>query len=196
MAHKCLYCNKIIQPDEEEVPIKTRYAHVTCHEIHIKSMREGYNIQKVEKTEKEKTKKTKTPKRLEDVKEGLSEEEFQQKQVCMVYLKTLIEDGKIKAMHNALLQKYMEQYSLTYLTMYQVLFYIFTILNKPVKGNPIGLVPYYIDEALDYYQELAAIEERNKDKDISKMYQRNEVHVSKRKPDTGRSSQLREWKFD
>ena len=190
---KCLYCNEPILPDDETKQIKNRYAHVKCFELHVKSLDEGYQIQKKEKVEEKKAQKIKTPKSIEDVKKGLSEQEFQEKKVLYAYLKTILEDQEIKPQHHVLINKYMNEYCYSYLTLYQILFYIFTILEKPVKGNPIGLVPYYADEALKYYEELDALEERNKDKDIRNMYERTSVKISKRKANTAQA--LQEWKF-
>lgn len=192
---KCLYCGEPILPDtpEDEIKeVKNRYAHMKCFRLHIKSMDQGYEIHQKEKAEAEKQKKIKTPKKIEEVKEGLTEQEFQEKKVLYAYLKSILENQEIKPQHYTLITKYMNEFNYSFLTMYQILFYIFTILEKPVKGNPIGLVPYYADEALKYYEDLDALEERNKDKDITKMYQKQVVKI-KRRANTAEA--LKEWPF-
>lgn len=195
---KCLYCEDPITPDtpdDQIKKIKNRYAHLKCFELHVEALDKGYKIQKKEKSDiqkEQKTQKAKKPKSIEEVKKGLTEQEFQEKQILFEYLKSILEDHELKPQHYALISKYMDEFNYSYLMLYQIMFYIFSILVKPVKSNPVGLVPYYADEAIKYYKELKDIEERNKDKDIRQMYKKQIVKIKRR---TEVPEALKEWQF-
>ena len=177
-TRKCVICNELLA-DEQGVPYKGRYAHQKCFNIVMKTLQKD-KVKEISKaTEKKKTGRKAKPKA--ELKEALSEEEYQKKQQYYKYLRQLIEDEEISAKVYALTEDYIDRYRFSYESMYQTLVYLHEIKEKELTGDVVGIIPYYHSEAMQYYESINKVAELNKDIDMSKMYKERTIIIQPRK---------------
>lgn len=178
----CPYCGESIKKDSPNVPYKGRNYHSECFDKFVKEVKK----EKDKKLEK-KSKKTQTNKKPKaELKDALSEEEYKEKRKYYDYLHQLIE-GKLSAKIYALTEDYIKRYDFTYPKMYNTLYYLKEIKEKDLKGDIVGLIPYYYSEAENYFEEIEEAEKQNKNIDLSTMYKTKTVVV---KPSKGNSPLL------
>lgn len=174
MAHKkCVVCNESIL-NEQGVPYKGRFAHQKCFNIAIKMIQKD----KTEKvTDIEKKKRGRPAKPKAELKSGVSEKEYKQKQDYYNYIRNIINGNELSAKIYALSEDYMKRYDFTFYSMFQTLVYLHEIMGKELIGDIVGIIPYYHTEAMQYYTGLLKIEEINKDIDASSMYKEKVICV-------------------
>lgn len=173
---KCKICGNWIEDNSDSVPYKSGYAHTKCFNLAIK-------IVTTEKSKKLQNKTTK-PKPQKELKEGLTEEEYQdKKRLCDYIRKETGCDVPIKVYK--LMDDYIKKYKLTHKQMLQDLRYYFEIMNHPIEGDLIGIIPYIHDEAQKYYSEIYNMQDKCKEKikELEKFYPEKTVKVYKQKPD-------------
>lgn len=175
---KCVICNELIV-DEQGVPYKGRYAHQKCFNIAMKTLQKDKNKQIDKIAEKKKVGRKARPKA--ELKEALSEEEYEKKQQYYKYLRQLIEENELSAKVYALTEDYIKRYEFTYESMYQTLVYLHEIVEKELTGDVVGIIPYYHSEAMQYYESINKVAELNKDIDISNMYKERTIVIQPRK---------------
>lgn len=175
---KCVICNELIV-DEQGVPYKGRYAHQKCFNIAMKTLQKDKNKQIDKIAEKKKAGRKARPKA--ELKEALSEEEYEKKQQYYKYLRQLIEENELSAKVYALTEDYIKRYEFTYESMYQTLVYLHEIVEKDLTGDVVGIIPYYHSEAMQYYESINKVAELNKNIDISNMYKEKTIVIQPRK---------------
>ncbi len=175
---KCVICNELIV-DEQGVPYKGRYAHQKCFNIAMKTLQKDKNKQIDKIAEKKKVGRKARPKA--ELKEALSEEEYEKKQQYYKYLRQLIEENELSAKVYALTEDYIKRYEFTYESMYQTLVYLHEIVEKELTGDVVGIIPYYYSEAMQYYESINKVAELNKDIDVSNMYKEKTIVIQPRK---------------
>lgn len=175
---KCVICNELIV-DEQGVPYKGRYAHQKCFNIVMKTLQKDKNKQIDKIAEKKKVSRKARPKA--ELKEALSEEEYEKKQQYYKYLRQLIEENELSAKVYALTEDYIKRYEFTYESMYQTLVYLHEIVEKDLTGDVVGIIPYYHSEAMQYYESINKVAELNKNIDISNMYKEKTIIIQPRK---------------
>ena len=173
---KCVCCGEWIETDEVSIPYKKRYAHERCFNTSLKVLHKEKK-KELEKKEEDKNKKSKKAKTKAELKDAMSEEEYQEKTLYLNYLKKLLQED-LPAKVYAITNDYIKRYDFTYKGMYDTLVYLNEILEKELTGDIVGLIPYYYTEAIGYYEKIKQVEEINKDKDISKMYQTHTVFIN------------------
>lgn len=176
-TRKCVICNEIL--DEQGVQYKGRYAHQKCFNIAMKTLQKEKNKEIDKVTEKKKVGRKAKPKA--ELKEALSEEEYRKKQQYYNYLRGLIEGQELSAKIYALTEDYIERYKFTYESMYKTLVYLHEIIEKELTGDVVGIIPYYHNEAAQYYESINKVAELNKDIDISKMYKEKTILIQPKK---------------
>lgn len=174
---KCVICGEYI--DGESIPYKNRKAHPKCFNIAIKAV----SINKSDELNKksEETKKRK-PKPKAELKDAVSEEDYQKKKDFYAYIRSYYEDenGDLPVKVYAVSEHQIKSYGYTFEQMHQTLVYIREILEKDVTEDGVGLIPYYFTEAMGYYKSLNDVAENNKDKNVGEMYRRNIVRIKPR----------------
>lgn len=175
---KCVICNELIV-DEQGVPYKGRYAHQKCFNIAMKTLQKDKNKQIDKIAEKKKVGRKARPKA--ELKEALSEEDYEKKQQYYKYLRQLIEEDELSAKVYALTEDYIKRYEFTYESMYQTLVYLHEIVEKELTGDVVGIIPYYHSEAMQYYESINRVAELNKNIDISNMYKKKTIVIQPRK---------------
>lgn len=176
-ARKCVICNELL--DEQGVPYKGRYAHQKCFNIAMKTLQKDKNKEIDKVTEKKKFGRRAKPKA--ELKEALSEEEYQKKQQYYKYLRQLLDGEELSVKIYALTEDYIERYKFSYESMYQTLVYLHEIIEKELTGDIVGIIPYYHSEAAQYYESVNKVAELNKDIDISKMYKEKTIIIQPKK---------------
>lgn len=138
---KCVICGKYIENNEDSVPYKNRYAHTNCFNIAIK-------VATTNKTEKAKSKAAPVskPNAQKELKEGLSEEEYQEKKKLCDYIREQTKKDLTIKIYK-LIEDYKKKYKLSYEDMYRTLYWYFTTQGHPVEGDMVGIIPYAYDEA-------------------------------------------------
>lgn len=166
---KCVICGECIENNDESVPYKGRHAHTSCFNVAMK-------VVVTEKKERlEKSNKISKRKPQKELREGLSEEEFQdKKKLCDFIRSRTHEELSIKVYK--LMEDYRKKYKLSHQDMYDDLYWYFVIDNNPVEGDMIGIIPYIHDKAQQYYNMI-----RNAQKDcMNKMAQLNNMYPDKK----------------
>lgn len=184
MAYKkCLLCGEVILATEPFVPYKGKYAHEHCFNKTIKQIGQAKKATlNAKECQNKKGRPPKTvDKKLTEIKDGLSEEEFAKKKQYYNYLQMLLSGNQLTVKHFTVSEKYIEQYSFTFEGMYQTLVYLNEIIHKELVGDIVGIIPYYYNEAMMFFTELNEIENNNKKIDITKLYPERIVR-SNRKP--------------
>lgn len=175
---KCVLCGLPIKNNEEAVPYKNRYAHESCFRATVKVVHKNKTEELNKQAEKKKRGRIVKPKA--ELKDGLSNEEYVQKQLYYDYLKKNIQNN-LPAKIYVVTEKYINDYSFSYQGMYQTLVYIKDILGKEFGDNIVGLIPFYYTEADNYYKTIKAIGERNKNIDVDKMYHHKTIYIDTKK---------------
>ena len=177
-TRKCVICNEPLI-DEQGVPYKGRYAHQKCFNIAMKTLQKDKNKEIDKVAEKKKVGRKAKPKA--ELKEALSEEEYQKKQQYYKYLRQLLDGEELSAKIYALTEDYIERYKFSYESMYQTLMYLHEIIEKELTGDIVGIIPYYHSEAMQYYESVNKVAELNKNIDISKMYKEKTIIIQPKK---------------
>lgn len=181
MLKKCIFCKQIIPKEEEEfcTPYKGRLAHNDCFNSAMKLIKQDKDEQLDKKSKEIKTKKTvKRPKA--ELKDGLSDEEYKDKQEYYNYLKQILNTDKLTAKIYALSDRYLTQYGWSWAGMKNALVYMNEIKEKELTGDVVGLLPFVYEEAEEFFEEIRRVEEYNKDISVKNMYQIKRVTYKKR----------------
>lgn len=155
---KCVICGEYIENNEDSVPYKNRYAHIKCFNVAMQLV----TTNKSTKT-KSKTTSPSKPKPQKELKEGLSEEEYQEKQKLCNYIREQTHrDLSIKIYK--LIEDYKKKYKLSYNDMYMTLYWYFTTQGNPVEGDMVGIIPYTYDEAKANIEKMQELQKDCRDK--------------------------------
>lgn len=175
---KCIVCGEWIEKGSQSIPYKGKWAHEQCFQIAVKAIKKSKDDKLAEEKEKSKTKSKAKPKA--ELKDAVSEEEYAEKKQYYQYLRTLIDD-ELSAKVYALSDQYVTRYNFTFKEMYQTLVYLHEIVEKDLVGDIVGLIPYYLNEAQNYFKSVKQVEEANKNIDVSKMYKEKVVKIQPKK---------------
>lgn len=163
---KCVICGEYIENNDESVPYKKRYAHVNCFNVAMK-------IVTTDKNKKTTANTTASPKKKpqKELKEGLTEEEYQDKTKLCDYIKEKTQNDLTVKIYK-LIDDYKKKYKLTYKDMYMTLYWYFSIRGNPIGGDMVGIIPYTYDEAKRNMQKLQETQEdcESKIKKIQEFY--------------------------
>ena len=145
---KCKICNEWIEDNADSISYKNGYVHKQCFNIAMK-------VTTTEKKESlSKKSKVKVPKPQKELKEGLSEEEYQDKKKLCDYIRELTREDVSVATYK-LIEDYRKKYKITYEQMYSDLYWYFDICNHAVEGDMVvGIVPMCHTEAQKYYESI------------------------------------------
>lgn len=178
--HKCCFCEQPIAPDQEEVPFKSRYAHIRCFNVYMSGLQRNKQEQLAEAKVKKQSQTVQ--KQVEQIakkepKQGLTEAEYKEKQEYFSYLQTSL--GEITAKHRVVTERYREQYSFDYRGMHFTLLYLTEVLNKPFdsENDGLGLIPYYYNAATRYYNLIEETNQKNNNTDSSDFYKSKIIKV-------------------
>ena len=174
---KCIICEEWIDDNSQSIPYKNKYAHIVCFNTAMKVIKKDKDEKLAEKS---KSKAKSTPKPKAELKDAVSEEEYAEKKQYYQYLRELIND-ELSAKVYALSDQYISRYNFTFKEMYQTLVYLHEIIEKELIGDIVGVIPYYYDQAKDYFASIDRVEEANKNIDVSKMYKEKVVKIQPKK---------------
>ena len=189
---KCVICGNFIEANEETVPYKSREAHVSCFNNMVKLMNKEKKKQLEEKAEKEKQSK---PKKIKDeLKNAMTEEEFQDKQLLLNYIREITNETEISVKNYTLIKRYIDGGIMTYKGIYDTLSYVHNYLSSTElkekgirlnKSEPLGIVPYMYDEARKVFMEIKKANTYNTssftEESVSSMYKTVTYNI-KQKP--------------
>jgi hypothetical protein len=175
MAYKkCVICGEVIS-DGESVPYKGRSAHTNCFNIAMKALQKS-KVEHLDDTNKTENKKSKTIRA--ELKLSLSEEEYQDKKEYYAYVKQLITDVQLSPKIYVLSDDYIKKYNFTFKGMYLTLVYLKEIMDKELVGDIVGIIPYYYEEAKQYYISVQKINNNNNEISLSGMYKEKTIKIA------------------
>ena len=149
---KCVICGEFIENNDESIPYKKRYAHINCFNVAMK-------VVTTEKNKKTTTNnKTSKKKPQKELKEGLTEEEYQEKTKLCDYIREKTKSDLTVKIYK-LIEDYKKKYKLSYHDMYMTLYWYFSIKGNPVEGDMVGIIPYTYDEAKKSMEKLQSVQE-------------------------------------
>lgn len=174
---KCPICGRFIENMEDAVPMKSRYAHKTCLNNAV--------IHASDTEKKKATKKCVPPKDCKQIAVSIpvSEAEYKEKRAVLDYIEKLT-NNKPNAKVYKLLEDYSKKYRFSFTGMLNGLQYYFEVLDNPVEGDCIGIIPYVYDEAQEYMErikESADANDKFTSKEIEAMYPAVKVRVVRKK---------------
>lgn len=184
-TYKCPVCGQPVLSDEA-VPLKNRYLHQKCFNSQMKAIGDSNRRQSAEKAKK----KTSKAKPLAELKEGMSEEEYQEKKRYYDKLKKLRNNDVLDVKDYKVSEDYLKKYSATWLDLYLTLCYIFDVKQRPVQGDCVGLIPFYFSEALRYYKELKSLEEYGDSLNNNKVSDLYKTQIIRIRPKNKSKSQI------
>lgn len=180
---KCMICGESIIGEEGILYKNNRFVHSRCFQSEVK------NIAKEKQKQLNNTstnKRGRKPKPQVELKDGLSEEEYNNKKAYYEYIKRLMNnepnesfDPKIYAISTNINEKY----GIPWKWMYLTLVYMNEIIEYDfdTEKGVAGLIPYYYGRAKQYYTELERIEKNNKDLNIDGMYEEKVIYIKPKK---------------
>lgn len=178
---KCTICGEKILTTEPFVPYKGRYAHQHCFDVKMKTLAQEKKATLSAKEEihnkKKKSKTGPTKKTQAELKDGMSEEDYAKKKKYHQYLRALIDDEPLSVKQLAVSERFIERYNFTFEGMYNTLVYLNEILEKDLKGDIVGIIPYYYTEAAQFYADLETIGESGEEINLKKLYPTKKVYV-------------------
>lgn len=184
----CYICNKPIADNEKSLRNHNGFCHEECFNKYIMSI--SNSKRKEQSTTKATTRRRK--KKEEDapatatvLKKDKTEEEYREQKEFADYLVSISGLPKPKVEFLALAKNYSQTYGFSYPDMTMALKYWHEILGNPyIEGkNPVGMIPYIMSEAKEFYAKLQATKEKNKEFDLNS-YTTTEVHIEKPKGKT------------
>ena len=176
---KCMICGESIIGEEGILYKNNRFVHSKCFQAEVK------NIAKEKQKQLNNTstnKRGKKPKPQAELKDALSEEEYNDKKAYYEYIRHLMNKESVENFDTkiyAISTNINEKYNISWKWMYLTLVYMDEILEYEfdfTKGVA-GLIPYYYNQAKKYYDELDKIEQNNKDLNIEGMYEEKIIYI-------------------
>lgn len=171
---KCVICGEWIEDSSQSIPYKKRYAHQNCFDKEMRKIHKEKSKQL--KDAEQKSKKRTKAKPKAELKEAVSETEYQEKKQYYQYLRTLCND-ELSAKSYALSESYIDRYGFTWRTMYLTLVYLHEIIEKDLEGDVVGIIPYYYTEAQRHYASIEKVKELNEHLDTKNMYHNKIIHI-------------------
>lgn len=176
--YKCPICELGVAK-EEAIPYKNRYLHPACFNNTIKVTVNEKKKQAEKKIIERKGSSTKKPKA--ELKDGLTEQEFQDKQILFSTIKRIQGSEVITAKTHKLISDYMKNYGFTFKGIAQSLEFFYEIADNSATEDCIGIVPYIYDESQEFFSLGEKTLKANEDIDFNKideMYKTNVVKIS------------------
>lgn len=173
----CICCGEKIGNGEKAIPYKKRYAHEKCFNKAVKSIKKSKDEKIEENITQRKNSKVTKPK--VELKDAMSEKDYAEKKQYYNYLRNLL-NNELSAKIYALTEDYIKRYQFTFSGMYQTLVYLHEIIQKDLEGDIVGIIPYYYNNAAEYFKSVENVEEANKNIDVSKMYKQKTVFIKPR----------------
>lgn len=176
----CPVCHKNVLASKA-IHVKTRYYHKSCLEKKIKKEKEKISNDKQVKKQREEYERALKESALSAIPEAVSEEEAVLAQSFFDKVEQI--QGKCTAKSSAMAYKYKDMYEFTWEGMEQTLEYCFSILGLTLRedGEIVGLIPWYYDQAQNFYKQLNNIEPQKVD--LDKLYKKKYIKVAPKKKD-------------
>ncbi|MBR1892046.1 MAG: hypothetical protein IJ815_00750 [Lachnospiraceae bacterium] len=182
--YKCLLCKQPIKADEEPVPYNGHFAHADCFNEMIRAESEGKRVEQTKKSlERKGARKAKDKKEYKIVTvkpttKNKSAEEIADEKLFVGYIKELTGNNPDVKTY-ALAKKYTTEYGLKYEDLVTALKYFYEI--KGNKYDPerfsVGIVPYVVEEARNYFAHLDETIKVNQSIDSSSFYKTQIVNI-------------------
>lgn len=176
----CPVCHKNVLASKA-IHIKTRYYHKTCLDKKVKNEKERISNSKLAKKQREEYERALKESALPIIPEAVPESEATAAQSFFNKVEQL--QGKCTAKSSAMAYRYKNMYEeFTWEGMEQTLDYCFSILGMTIREEDdciVGLIPWYYDQAQEFYKQLNNIEPTKTD--LDKLYKKKYIKVTPKK---------------
>lgn len=177
---KCKICGELIQADAPCIPFENRYAHESCYKNYVKGMLDSKLSDIKQKSKDNKKSKSKAKPKAE-LKDALNEEQYKDKQNYYKYLRKLTDDGELSPKVYTVSEGYISRYGVSWDDLYQTLVYMNEILCKELKGDIVGIIPFFIQESRKYREEVERAYNTAKNTKIAELYNLKTIFVKPKK---------------
>lgn len=181
--YKCNLCGDWISKGQESMDFKGHKVHVTCFNLSLKQTAKKKS-EKVKNKSEDKRVSQCTVKPKIELKDPLSEEDYQEKKAYYEYIRRMIDDSVIPAKIYAMTESIMKKYDVSFKVMLSTLIYMREIAELELGNSAekhIGYIPYNLDDAKNFYESVKQVEESNKGIDTTTMYQEKVIHILPKK---------------
>ena len=138
-------------------------------------------LKKKEQTEKKTPARKAKPK--VELKEGMSEEEYQKKKRYYDYIRQLLGEDVLPAKIYVMSENYMDRYKFTFESMYDTLVYIHEIMGRNhFTDDLVKAIPIYHAAAQKLKNNISDITNINEQVDVSKLYNKRTIYIQPPKP--------------
>lgn len=176
-SKKCVLCGEFILNINEAVPYKNeRYAHDRCFKSSLKAIQINKS-DKINQAKKEKRTESNAKAKAE-LKDAISEEEYQFKKLFYEYLNNVLGIPSSAKIYT-LVDKYKNTYNCDFELMYKTLVYLNDIADIELTGDVVGLIPYYYDEADRWFKKIEQLEQQNQNINMGNMYKEQTIQITK-----------------
>lgn len=183
-CYKCAICGQQIDSTEESIPYDGRFAHIGCFNEMIRAEADNKRIEQTKKSlQRRRAKKAKDDKdnkvvTVKPTTKNKSAEEIADEKLFVGYIKELTgKNPDVKTY--ALAKKYTTEYGLKYEDLVTALKYFYEI--KGNKYDPerfsVGIVPYVVEEARNYFAQLDETIKKNQVIDTKDFYKTQIVNI-------------------
>lgn len=182
--YKCVICGQTIGSDEEPIPYEGRFAHANCFNEMIRARSDQKRLDMTKKSlqrkgaRKVKEKKEEKIVTVKPTTKNKSPEEIADEKKFVGYINELTgKNPDVKTY--ALAKKYTSEYGLKYEDLVSALKYFYEIEgNKydPEKFS-LGIVPYVVEDARRYFEQLDETIKKNQSIDSSTFYRTQVVNI-------------------
>lgn len=178
---KCKICGEWIEVTEEAIPYSSGsvrgWAHKRCFDIEMKTL---LSKKKERLDDGKKAVSCKRPQsKQKELKEGLSDEEYKQKQELCDYIRSLLQQDNLSAKIYTLIDYYRKKFKVTYSDILYTLYWYYELCENSVEDDAIGIFPYQYEKAMKYAQSIKVAKEANQSiADISALYRNKTVQIS------------------
>ena len=173
---KCRICGEWIEPSEEYVPYASGsvrgFAHQTCFDKEMKQLLTSKKKKSVKSSKKA------SDKAAKELKDGLSDEEYKEKQKLCDYIRQLINDDLSPKIYT-LIEYYKKKFSVSYAEIRDTLYWYYELKENPVEGDAIGIFPYEYTNAMQYLHSIEQTEKHNEQiHNVSNLYPVKTIRIS------------------
>lgn len=183
-CYKCAICGQQIDSTEEPIPYNGRFVHTECFNEMIRAEADNKRIEQTKKSlQRRRAKKAKDDKdnkvvTVKPTTKNKSAEEIADEKLFVGYIKELTgKNPDVKTY--ALAKKYTTEYGLKYEDLVTALKYFYEI--KGNKYDPerfsVGIVPYVVEEARNYFAQLDETIKKNQVIDTKDFYKTQIVNI-------------------
>lgn len=188
---RCPICGELIDDDQKAIPYGQRFIHEGCFKnmstlVTGKKQSDG-KVREAEHKHREQARKKEKQEaqRHPQITIEVTEEEYKEKKETLAYLEQRTGQPSNAKVYQVL-KNYCTKYGFTYQGILDTLQYYCEVLEKPLTGDGVGIIPYYYGEARVYMERFKANQHINDSitpQQLRDMYKETVITIKRKKPE-------------